>query len=437
MKNEKNQFTEFILNPDRFSLEDIHTLESWTEKFPYCTSLRILNARTYQIENDVKESDRVRLAAIYCPDRTVLFNLLNRHYEPNNLRDLENTHSLHREENPFGEHDHLIETPSNISQNLESEPMPSFIPDFKESDPIEASQEIPAIPSTEPVPQKILRFEPIWNNPVLKFETEDEIPSPFIPKPVESIPLEEIYPVEIHTLEKEKEPENLIPKADIHEYRIMDPWPQSIEPSLNQNSLESDSTIGAEEIIPKSRENFIPSLKSEPEISGNQGLPIRKTFLFWLKKTQKGYFLNEGLPQSGVRLDLHQPIRQAGAMDPLEKNYQSNIFHLGAIPAGDPNQTIQFDLSNKEDQIIEKFLREDIQHISPYRPDKSDNSVENLVEKASRDSSEMVSETLANIYYQQKLFEKAIMAYEKLSLKMPEKSAYFASIIQKIKSQIS
>jgi tetratricopeptide (TPR) repeat protein len=134
---------------------------------------------------------------------------------------------------------------------------------------------------------------------------------------------------------------------------------------------------------------------------------------------------------------MSHPIRDIGDLDTLEKNYQANIFHLGALPTGNPQQTIEFDLSKKEDQLIEKFLREDPQHISPYKAEKSDYSVENQVEKASRDSSELVSETLANIYYQQKLFEKAIMAYEKLSLKMPEKSAYFASIIQKIKSQIS
>lgn len=45
----------------------------------------------------------------------------------------------------------------------------------------------------------------------------------------------------------------------------------------------------------------------------------------------------------------------------------------------------------------------------------------------------LVTETLARIYALQGNFNKAIRAYEILSLKYPQKSAYFASLIQKLK----
>jgi|GEM_PF-3273480 len=521
MKNEREQLSEFIRNPDQFTLEDMHLLQDWARKYPYCSTLHLLNARAYQIEHDVKESEKVNLAAIYSPDRTLLFNLLNRSYEFSNIKALENTHALYREENPFGEHDHILEPIRYHDSEKEVQAVPEeqvaqepikeqgMDPDpeavhFMEEGKEDKKEEILEKP-------KPFRFEPVWNNPVLKFITDrenqaqehDHSQQAFHEDREEEIHLGGYVPTshqepteipnafhenreeEMHeggnlptSTQEPSEVPNAFPEASqdpnafhqptefsrtFHENReeemheggnlptstemenegqedlVKEPHLETREkePSglLHFESFEAPVLNPEDKQEPRERE----ILEKEPD-SGTadtllQNIPVRKTFLFWLKKTQKGYFLNQG--NTGVRLDLHQPIRQIGDMESLEKNYQTNIFHLGALTSGKGNQTIEFDLSQKEDQIIEKFLREDPQHISPYKAEKSDYSVENQVEKASRDSSELVSETLANIYYQQKLYEKAIMAYEKLSLKMPEKSAYFASVIEKIKSQIS
>jgi len=53
-----------------------------------------------------------------------------------------------------------------------------------------------------------------------------------------------------------------------------------------------------------------------------------------------------------------------------------------------------------------------------------------ILERSTSEDNELVTETLANIYLQQKNFEKAIHAFEKLSLKYPGKSIYFATRIK-------
>jgi tetratricopeptide (TPR) repeat protein len=48
---------------------------------------------------------------------------------------------------------------------------------------------------------------------------------------------------------------------------------------------------------------------------------------------------------------------------------------------------------------------------------------------------EFVSETLANIYYEQGNYDMALKAYKKLSLQNPSKESYFADLIEKIKKE--
>jgi hypothetical protein len=81
--------------------------------------------------------------------------------------------------------------------------------------------------------------------------------------------------------------------------------------------------------------------------------------------------------------------------------------------------------------LITSFIRGEL---GPIRADK-ETSLKGDVSLASiREHDGFITDTLAQIYVKQGLYAKAIYAYEKLSLKYPEKSAYFAAQIEKIRN---
>lgn len=84
----------------------------------------------------------------------------------------------------------------------------------------------------------------------------------------------------------------------------------------------------------------------------------------------------------------------------------------------------------KQQEIIERFLKEQ-PSITPRR-DPSEVPV--IDHDMADEDPEVVSETLADILFKQGKNEKALGIYEKLCLKYPEKSSYFAKKIESIKN---
>ena len=83
------------------------------------------------------------------------------------------------------------------------------------------------------------------------------------------------------------------------------------------------------------------------------------------------------------------------------------------------------------DDIIDRFLLKDTHRIVA---EEGEVTQEIVTEAEFDDEEDMVSEELAEIYLAQGLKDMAKETYRKLSLLNPEKSIYFAGIIQKIDS---
>jgi len=106
------------------------------------------------------------------------------------------------------------------------------------------------------------------------------------------------------------------------------------------------------------------------------------------------------------------------------------------------NQWLQFVNTNplkrnkekSDKEIIKKFLQKPKKKISLKESEKEISI--NIAEISVSTKSNLVTETLAQIYLEQELWYEAINTYEILRLKYPEKNSFFAAKIKEVKKLI-
>ncbi len=87
-----------------------------------------------------------------------------------------------------------------------------------------------------------------------------------------------------------------------------------------------------------------------------------------------------------------------------------------------------------KEELLSEFIKN---QPSISRPKASFYNPVEVAKESIVDQESIVSETLATIYYDQGHLQKAIKIYQKLSLKYPEKSSYFAALIEKAEKELN
>ncbi len=187
---------------------------------------------------------------------------------------------------------------------------------------------------------------------------------------------------------------------------------------------ETKKELIAEEVLEKEIEKQVVAAYIEKEINKTQELynPTKgkeepENFSDWL------LFLKKNNGQSYQNIEDQVNEKKERKLTPKVKDVPST----GEIT----NKTLSQKERNKAliDKIIETNpgLIRNKEEPKFYTPDTK--AKESLIE-----NEHLVTETLAKIYALQGSVNKAVRAYEILSLKFPQKSAYFASLIQKLKN---
>ncbi|MBN1388258.1 MAG: hypothetical protein JW965_07410 [Bacteroidales bacterium] len=180
-------------------------------------------------------------------------------------------------------------------------------------------------------------------------------------------------------------------------------------------SEKSDKPSGIyEPVSGRSREELIREIQTRlNEISGEKILQLDDSADEDDKQTisDEPVSVDYQLPEDNNLLDLDLESSELSTGEHEPKKDRAEFVH--------------------DDELVDRFITANPK-IEP-RQDRWDSEQEDISASSTEESPHLVSETLANIYLSQGYYSKAISIYERLSLKYPEKSSYFATQIEKIK----
>jgi len=293
----------------------------------------------------------------------------------------------------------------------------------------------PAVPQHEPVSQYETVAEPSddkteYFHQDINDEIYDEIVS------IEDINLEQLAYYQNQT--PEATPVTASPTAETTSHFVFEPTEMAAQQADDVEEIQpiTPTTTDGNE---KASEEYFYTVNANHDVSKYYDDKLPYTFMWWLDKTRREH---AAIYQPYVYYNVNKPVvatAQRGVpqknKDDLQHQYVEHIFNLNAIDElerNHPDKITERHNDKKEDQIINRFIQAE-PHIKPPGNIRLDN--ENKAKKSSEDADEFVTETLARIYTEQMLYQKAITTYKKLMLKFPEKSLYFAGQIEQLEKK--
>ena len=200
------------------------------------------------------------------------------------------------------------------------------------------------------------------------------------------------------------------------------PKKQQVDPVVDKQEVETPISESVIDKVPKetaahSEIEPVESSAETPEIVATED-EIEERVLPFSEKASFMDWLNEGAPEVTVT-----PIK----VDSTLKVVRSEAEPVFSEEAEEPK------VAPKEEESPNE-IRKIIQELPRFEPPKGEVGI-NVFTMEADAQGKFVTETLAEIYLGQGLFDKAIRAYEVLSLKYPEKSGFFADQIRAIKKQ--
>ncbi len=450
----KDQLVRLLRDPSQIDEQDFVGLEKLHAEFPYAYPLSLLKLLHLKAQDSYMYQSALSQTALLSPDREKLWKWVEGEDSEVSIENaaeksaVQNSKSVDRpivgptpvptpEPSPEPDLTSVSESTNEAIQepvletNTEAEiPQDEVTEEIDTAPVVEAPTTEPAKPLDDTPPKKLgddLSHLPEKVRAVIersrsiqrKIHDAEEIEPKVSEEETPDIGVEE---VEVTTLESP--PSNAADEVGLEileeEAEFLSFTPQ--ESVQSTEGREEENEEGEEEreeetieAVEKELENT-PSSEAQPiEVTDADG---KHSFSVWLQMT-KGEDVQE-IEEAAEDQDQKQYLSE-DLGDKTVENTESQEKEKLASP--EPKTL------DEKMELIDQFIRKPPR----FKPNKKNQNTLDMSKISEQSDSSIITETLAQVYRQQKHYDKAIEAYEILRLKYPEKSGLFADRILEIK----
>ena len=380
------KIAEYIKNPHHVNSIELVDLQKLIAKYPYCSTLHLLHLKALAVSNHLDFEHQLKTTAIHAHDRSHLYEFI---------------HS-----------GTVSETTETVTEKEQIEDEPTDLAITAET------TEKPTKTVTPPTPEPITKAPGI--NAVESHSEVEPIEEEVIAETVVLAPTEDSEKEKVATEENTESALEISDELDVEIYNTAidiayatsgiapDDEATEVSEAIEEELPEITTNVAEAEEEPTKTEAETPEEATELK----EEAPINKanlSFIEWLKYKQNQTTVSNETPQEKTT----PPTNAEKEAPTIEENAKPTRSEI--------------------DALLDKFIAEEPSISRPvkdfYNPAKS-------AKESVKESEDLVSETLAKIYVMQKNYSKAIDAYDKLILLYPEKKAFFASQIEKIREEL-